>query len=223
MNELVERPLTPTEIRQRQVDHLRLLTEIDNGRDEIAEHQRCVKESRAEIERLEQRERQLRRELRSGTVFEARQKKLDLDVTVRPIEPIWPEDLRAQAEQMGIDGSTDEPAPEIDPPDTAHDAWEAFAKQWPQARDHEQLRTDLSVALQGANMPTLEQLREWQPDTGLFQGAAHWARLEIAHMNASEYPDLWIPPRQPMPERLAELVKGKAQKKTRKARGKAEA
>jgi hypothetical protein len=120
----------------------------------------------------------------------------------------------------GIDGSADEPAREIDPPD---DDWTRFVKRWPAARDAVQLRTDLSVVLQGINVPTLEQLEEWHPDQGKFDSAAHWTRLELAHMNAAENPDLVLPPRQPMPEKLAELVNGNAPKKARKARGKAEA
>lgn len=193
MNELVERQLTRTEIRQRQVDHLRLLTEIDNYQSEIEEHARCSKDAKTEISRLQTRERELRRELRSGTVWEARQRKLGF-----------------------ADGSTDDPAEDIDPPE--HDKpeltdaddgdrnWAAFATQWPQARDHEQLRTDLSVALQGVGVPTLEQLRQWHPDSGLFQGAAHWARLEVAHLNAGEFPQIKIPGRQPMPASLTALI-----------------
>lgn len=79
--ELVERPLTPIEIKQRQCDHLRLLTEIDTCESEIQEHRRNAKDAATEMKRIKSRERQLRQELRDGCVFEVRdrQQKLALD------------------------------------------------------------------------------------------------------------------------------------------------
>lgn len=192
MNELVERQLTAIEIRQRQVDHLRLLNEIDNYDSEVEENKRCIREAQTEKARLMVREREIRRELRSGTVWEARQVKMTF-----------------------INGSTDEPAPDIGPPAPPKDDWDRFVEHWPVAREHAPLHGDLSVVLQGVNVPTIDQVREWHPDSGIFQGIAHWVRLELAHMNAKSNPGLWLPSRQTMPEPLAELTKGKAPKKKR--------
>lgn len=206
MTELVQRQLTPIEIKQRQVDHLRLLTEIDNYQDEVAEHQRNAKDAKLEIERLIQRERALRDELRSGCVWEARQKKLDF-----------------------ADGSNDEPSEDIDPPEhekpelTTYDgAPDSFSAKWPAARDAEQLRADLSVALQGVGVPTLDQLRTFHPSTAAFQELAHWARLEVAHMNASEYPEIELPSRLVKPAPLVMFAKEKAPKKKRAKKPKQE-
>lgn len=83
-----------------------------------------------------------------------------------------------------------------------------FAARYPMARDALRLHADLSVALQGVQVPSAERLGQWHPDTGIFQAIAHWARLELAHMNAKEHPEIEIPGRMPMPEKLAELRRG---------------
>jgi hypothetical protein len=80
-----------------------------------------------------------------------------------------------------------------------------FEARYPMARDHDRLHAALSVVLQGVLVPSLETLEKWHPSTGIFQGIAHWARTELAHMNAKEHPDLQLPSRMPMPEKLAEL------------------
>jgi hypothetical protein len=215
MQELVERQLTKIEIRQRQVDHLRLLTEIDNYQSEIEEHQRCAKDAKTEIARLQTRERELRRELRSGTVWEARQVKLKF-----------------------VDGSTDEPDEDTDPPghpdqgyslpdeeQQEHDkpaltldeectAW--FIERYPLANDHEKLRSDLAVVLQNSGgAPTRDKMSAWTVGAPVFDAVAHWARIELAHMNASQFPKERIPARHPMPAALALALKPKAKRARR--------
>lgn len=80
-----------------------------------------------------------------------------------------------------------------------------FAAKYPMARDHERLHSEISVVLQGVLVPSIEKLEKWHPSTGVFQGMAHWARTELAHLNVKDHPDLALPPRIPMPEKLAEL------------------
>lgn len=120
---------------------------------------------------------------------------------------------------FGIDASTDEPAPEIDPPGP-----EPWAHKYPMARDHAALRGHLLVALSnsGLNTPTVEQLQQWaHPATGIFDAAAHWARIQVAALNETEdrkHDPSWIGPRErpPMPEKLRELIEGEAPKKKRR-------
>lgn len=84
-----------------------------------------------------------------------------------------------------------------------------FGSRYPLARDAKQLRTALRVALQrtpGAIVPSIAALTQWEPSSAAFQAAAHWARVELAHMNASEHPEIELPPRAPMPEQLSELL-----------------
>lgn len=116
----------------------------------------------------------------------------------------------------GIDASTDEPAPEIDPPDALGQAWAVFSKRCPQATDAVKLAAELSCALQGVHPPHLfDAVAKHHPSSGVFQGLAHWARLEVAHMNHAEYPDVWLPARMSMPEVLQEWLKPKPKKGAR--------
>jgi hypothetical protein len=247
MNELVERPLTATEIRQRQVDHLSTLAAIDTYRDEVAEHRRCVKEAAAEIERLEQRERDLRRELRSGTCWVARQQPLEFaGAKLDPVTDILIDAAAATAFKGGtaqdmiddlkravdhvkgardasIDASTDEPAPETDPPGPP-DWYVKFETLYPIAKGHGSLRDDLHEALtdeQYAKLPN-GTVESWKTDTGIFQGVANWARTARARKDStSRAPGLegvTFPEPGPMPAPLAELL-GDAAPKPKKKRG----
>lgn len=223
MNELVERHLTGTEIRQRQVDHLRLLQEIDNYNSEVDEHKRCVKEANTEIARLQVRERDIRKELRSGTVWEVRQQKMGF---ADPPHREYPERSdREIREAMGIDGNSDDPDPETDPPEHDKpgflDGDDGFGKFFPRAKDHEELRTDLSVVLQNqGGAPSKQALIESVGEVGTtrFDEVAHWTRMQLAAMNITEYPEFQCympktPP--PMPRALQTALGAKAPKKKR--------
>lgn len=87
--------------------------------------------------------------------------------------------------------------------------WDQLSKRFPVARDAEHLHTDLAIVLQGVLVPSIEKLEQWHPDTGIFQGIAHWAQLELAYVNRTELakfnPEFQLPPRRPMPQKLAEL------------------
>lgn len=81
------------------------------------------------------------------------------------------------------------------------------------AQDTASLRVDLSIALQGVCVPSVEQLSKWPPGSPTFDLFAHWARREIAHMNANASPStdpalLSASPRLPMPKKLAVLRNG---------------
>lgn len=201
MNEpLIERTLTPIEIRQRQVDHLGVLAEIDNYRDEMAEHRRCVKESAAEIERLEQRERQLRRELRSGTVLEARQRTLEYADTQR------------ERPEPDEGDSCDPPAPS------------KFDQLYPVARNRVDLEQDLLAMGYALDTAMAVALRKLHPDSGKFEAIAHWARIGRARNEPTEAPvaGLYIPVSPPIPEAWNEIVNAGAPvaaKVSRKKRG----
>jgi len=88
-------------------------------------------------------------------------------------------------------------------------ATDPFEVRYPMARDFERLHTELAIALQphGGLTPSIEKLEKCakHPSTGIFQGIAHWARTELAHMNAKEHPEIVLPSRLPMPEKLVEV------------------
>lgn len=120
--------------------------------------------------------------------------------------------------EEGIDGSTDEPAEEIDPPGP-----DVFAKLYPMARDHSTLRDHLHAVLtpeQYAKLPhgTVEA---WHPATGIFDAIAHWARIEKAHTEIPKREPIagfYLQGRMPMPVKLAELLGETAKpKRARKA------
>jgi hypothetical protein len=89
----------------------------------------------------------------------------------------------------------------------AKHAWAIFDRRWPAAHDAAALHGDLATAMQGIGTPSAEEIRKHPPESATFQQWAHWARLKIAHMNHSEYPDLWLPDLGAMPEALAQRVK----------------
>lgn len=119
---------------------------------------------------------------------------------------------------QGIDGMTDEPDPETDPPGPQEhdksellDQHDAFGRAHPMARDHLRLRMDLEVALQGPG-PTKEQLETLPVGSVDFDTIAQWCRIRLAEMNRKEHPefDPWLPSTpQPMPRVLRALLKPK--------------
>lgn len=101
-------------------------------------------------------------------------------------------------------------------PDKPSKDWRAFLKRWPDAKDSVALHADLCTALQHGTPPHLaEALARYHPSSGAFQTMAHWARIEVAHMNRTEQPELWLPDREPVPTVLMELLASKAAKKKR--------
>jgi len=115
----------------------------------------------------------------------------------------------------GIDGMSDEPDPETDPP--GHDLPELtdlddpFGARYPRAHDHVRLRADLDVVLQDqGGSPSLEQLRTYPVGSTAYDEIAHWCRMQLAIMNRKENPDfeVYLPATpQPMPRSLVKLTK----------------
>jgi len=108
-----------------------------------------------------------------------------------------------------IDGSTDDPAPEIDPPSNPY---EMFYARYPFAQDIPQLRGQLHDCLgEGRYEPLIAQPLPL-PSTPDFQYIAAWARHECAHVDSERrgldnpIGGLTIPARLPMPEALKKLL-----------------
>ncbi|OGR95474.1 MAG: hypothetical protein A2V88_15275 [Elusimicrobia bacterium RBG_16_66_12] len=147
-----------------------------------------------------------------------------------------------------IDGMSDEPDPETDPPGPAlpgrasdmlrelaeddaepqeHDKPELtdqddpFGQRYPMARDHLRLKTNLSVVLQGVLTPTLEQLQALPVGSAAFDKIAHWTRIESARMNLTEHPELevYLPTGQAMPKELAAMRRALKEGEPKKKRG----
>lgn len=105
----------------------------------------------------------------------------------------------------GIDGSTEEPAPEIDPPSP----YEKFERMYPLATNHVDLWESLRSAIPKSQCAKLPSELPWDADTGIFNAVATWSRIERAHLDAAQrapIPGLTIPARLPMPEKLVELL-----------------
>lgn len=116
-------------------------------------------------------------------------------------------DLRsAQIRREIRSGKVLEPIPsrqgELGFPEPAPDA---FAIQYPKARDAVELHTQLAVVLQGVLVPSIEKLERWAPSTATFEAVAHWVRVELAYMNHRSHPEIDLPPRAVMPAKLDEM------------------
>ena len=118
-----------------------------------------------------------------------------------------------------IDGSTDEPAPEVDPPGRPGGMsipTDLFSEMYPMARDHAGLWAELTdllgaeqarLAANGAALPP-------QPGTTAFDAIAHWSRTVKAHKQGQEraqrgeggVPGLYVPLQPPMPKELKALL-----------------
>jgi hypothetical protein len=120
------------------------------------------------------------------------------------------------------------PKPEVPSPQLALPGTEVdlFAKMYPMARDHGALRDALHRVLTPEQYEKLPHgtVEGWHVASGIFDGAAHWARLERGHIDVAArvargepaIPGLTIPGRFAMPPPLAELLgekPGKAKKK----------
>lgn len=112
----------------------------------------------------------------------------------------------------GIDASTDEPAPEIDPPGP----YARFEEMYPAATDYPSLYEALKSALSDEQWRSLRRFDQWQPASDTFRSVANWARIEKAHADAGArepIAGLTLPRREPMPETLVDLLGVKAKQK----------
>lgn len=143
---------------------------------------------------------------------------------VKKPEPSRQVDLPNADAIMGqgvIDGSTDEPAPEIDPPGT-----DLFAKMYPMAADHATLRNDLHRVLSPEHYAKLPHgtVEAWPPRSAQFDEVANWARIGKCHLDhqaraqrgEASIPGLYIRSWMSMPHCLEAIVgKPKKQKGAR--------
>lgn len=120
----------------------------------------------------------------------------------------------------GIDGSSDEPDPETDPPPP--DPYFGFNANYPKATDRAALRDALHEALKPAEYALLgPESVEWHPKSGQFEAVAHWARVENAHTshaNRKPTPGITVPARHSMPHALALALAGSVEKKPKRTR-----
>ena len=117
-----------------------------------------------------------------------------------------------EATFKGIDGSTDEPAPEIDPPGP----YARFEEMYPAATDYPSLYEALKSALSDEQWRSLRRFDQWQPASDTFRSVANWARIEKAHADAGArepIAGLTLPRREPMPETLVDLLGSKPKQK----------
>lgn len=180
-----ERQLSATEVEQRKDLALDLMSERDDILAEIDEKRRQIRALNVSRKKLEVRVAQVRREARSGKALEPRQTEL----------PIV--------------------APEIDPPGP----YALFEEMYPLAPESTRLATDLRQALNDVQFRKLEAVgapHNWHPASGIFNAVANWARIEKAHAEAGKrapVAGLALPRREPMPEKLREIVEPGAPKK----------
>lgn len=99
MIEFVDRELSRAEIEARKEDVLSLLGEREDMQSQVDEHKREIKETKVDIARLDSRIWQLRGEIRSGKVREARDTQTSLEfedvrhsdtLVERPVDPEFP-------------------------------------------------------------------------------------------------------------------------------------
>jgi len=117
-------------------------------------------------------------------------------------------------QREGIDGTADEPATAIDPPifERRPTPYDKFFEMYPLARTTTDLCLLLALVLPTSQYPGNDAIAAWPPDSGIFSAVATWARIEKAHTDSVErgiagaIPGLTLPARQPMPEKLRELL-----------------
>jgi hypothetical protein len=129
-------------------------------------------------------------------------------------------ELKAESlrESQRLNASADSTAPEIDPPGP----YAMFERMYPLAVSAETLNTALAHALTTEQWAALNlnDVARWHPASGIFNAIANWARIEKAHLDtyaraqAGEpaVAGLTLPRREPMPEKLAELLGEKAKR-----------
>lgn len=209
----IEVHLTSAQIHERRLKLEQELDEQDKLTGDVASKKLEIKDTNVAIERVTARVRQLRSEIRLGYVMEAREAQLqlpspDIDDTLleRPADPS---------------------AAKTSPPPPPRDV---FADLYPAARTHGALRDDLHDGLTDSEYSLLVNgtIEAWHPDTGIFQGVAHWARVARAHADSAGraaagepgIAGLNIPALGPKPIPLVWLLKGDGTNGNGKAKGK---
>lgn len=123
MIEFVDRELSRAEIEARKEDVFALLGEREDMQSQVDEHKREIKETKVDIARLDSRIWQLRGEIRSGKVREARDTQTSLEfqdvrhsdkLVERPVDPEFPVQ-HADADGNPLPDPREPPPPERKP------------------------------------------------------------------------------------------------------------
>lgn len=130
------------------------------------------------------------------------------------------ESLRESQRLNGIDGASEQPDPETDPP--APDPYWTFRQNYPAASTNEELRLALAncLAPHELNLIDWDVVKSWHPKSGVFDAVAHWARVQNAHQvhkNREPTKGITIPARFPMPGELQKALASSQPKKPTKA------
>ena len=234
-----ERSLTPPEVEQRTQVLLGLLDEQDEIRRRVRASRDELREWRVEARKLATQIDEVRQEIRTGIVTESAQPELPHMQAPKPVltraqhagigagggdeDGMETEDecsARTVREEMGLDGSSDEPDEATDPP--APSPYAMFAVNYPKAETHAGLFEALQSALTYAEFEKLDAptVRSWPRDSGVFEAVAHWARVENAHkVHATRPPTagITLPARLGMPGALQQALATSQPKKPAKA------
>ena len=114
-----------------------------------------------------------------------------------------------QGKAAGIDGASDQPDPETDPPEA--NPYRMFELNYPKATDQGSLFDALHAALGPVIYANLDgdTVRGWHPDSGVFEAVANWARCENARKVHSKRPPtagMVVPVTPTMPAALAQAL-----------------
>lgn len=229
-----ERTLTPPEKDERTQVLLALLDEQDEIRRRVRASRDELREWRVEARKLATQIDEVRQEIRTGIVTESAQPSLPhmdppkhrVDVvapTLADLETVEMEtedecSARTVREEMGIDGSSDEPDEATDPPNP----YAMFAVNYPKPTSHIELRSQLQAALTPAEWEKLDPnvVLGWHPSSGQFDAVAHWARVENAHKSHATRkptPGITLPARFELPGPLQRALATSQPKKPAKA------
>jgi hypothetical protein len=230
-----ERTLTPPEKDERTQVLLALLDERDTIRLRVRASRDELRQWRVEARNLEAQIDDVRSEIRTGIVTEPAQMTLpntepviqgrasDLlrELRLDDNDGMETEDecsARTVREEMGIDGSSDEPDEATDPPNP----YAMFAVNYPKPTSHIELRSQLEAALTPAEWEKLDPnvVLGWHPSSGQFDAVAHWARVENAHKSHATRkptPGITLPARFEFPGPLQRALATSQPKKPAKA------
>lgn len=243
-----ERSLTPPEVQDRTAVLLHLLDEQDTIRFRVRASRDELREWRVEARKLATQIDEVRQEIRTGIVVESAQPELPYPQAPKPVEPpayecceclgtmqqcelngslqwVCPKcdhpDIVQQAglQPPGIDGASEEPDSETDPP--APDPYFTFNQNYPRAETSAHLFDELHKALTETEYAKLDGdlVRSWKPATGIFDAVSHWARVENAHQShksRAPTPGIVLPARFPMPGPLQQALASSQPKKPAK-------
>lgn len=188
MREQVKRELSWTEIQERTEQVMVILRLNDATEGEIASLKSAAKALQERINTRAAEARQLRHEIEQGYVWE---------------------DAPDPQQKLPIQDAPEAPWRDRYP-------FERFDTEYPIAVSEAELVATLKQVLTSEQFERLvsedeELIHPWAPTSGVFNGVAEWARIELAHRDAAKAADggkpfMAIPVRVDIPEKLAELV-----------------